>query len=266
MASYRKLSVTVRMLATALLIVGCLPIRLALADAFTSEQRTQIVQILRQALKQDPSILRDAIEALQADDTRKKDETARASIAKNRDALFDPTDPVAGNPHGDVTIVEFFDPRCPYCRRLDPIMTQFLVEDRGIRLVYKDLPILGPPSLLGSRALLAAQRQGAYQKLRDLMMSDPPDITIDSIHAMANQLGLDWTRLQHDMDDPGVEQRLDRNIRLARMIGIDGTPALIIGQKMVAGVDMPAIEDAITQSRHDALVRAAQQKAATPMP
>src|SRR5271169_3749658 len=128
MPDQRRTSVTACLLVTALLIADCLPMHLALADGFTPEQRAKIVQILRDVLKQDPSILRDAIEALQADDTRKKAETTRAAIADNHDALFDSTDPATGNPHGDVTIVEFFDPRCPYCRRLDPMMTQFLEE------------------------------------------------------------------------------------------------------------------------------------------
>jgi protein-disulfide isomerase len=222
------------------------------------------VQILRQALQQDPSILRDAITAMEADDAHKKDEAARAAISAIHNALFDAKDPVAGNPHGDVTIVEFFDPRCPYCRRLEPQMTQFLQDDHGIRLIYKDLPILGPSSLLGSRALLAAQMQGAYEKLRDAMMADPPDITMDSIHGLAERLGLDWNRLRHDMNDPAVEQRLKDNIRLARAIGIEGTPTFIVGQKMVAGEDMSEIKDAVTEARHDSSAGRAQQRAMSP--
>jgi protein-disulfide isomerase len=263
MTKQQRTPATVCLLTTALLIACCLPSRFVLADAFTPAQRAEIVQILRQALQQDPSILRDAIEAMEADDARKKDETARAAITANHDAIFDAKDPVAGNPHGDVTIVEFFDPRCPYCRRLEPEMTQFLQQDHGIRLIYKDLPILGPPSMLGSRALLAAQRQGAYERLRDAMMR-PPDITMDSIHGLAERLGLDWNRLQRDMKDPAVEQRLQDNIRLARAIGIDGTPTFIVGQKMVAGEDMSEIEAAVAQARHDSSQAQAQQKAAAP--
>ena len=258
MIKQSKAPATAGLLTTAMLIACCLPSGFALADSFTSAQRAEIVQILRQALQQDPSILRDAIEAMEIDNARKKDEVARAAIIANHDALFDAKDPVAGNPHGDVTIVEFFDPRCPYCRRLEPQMTQFLQQDHGIRLIYKDLPILGPPSMLGSRALLAAERQGAYGKLRDAMMRDPPDITKDSIHGLAERLGLDWNRLQQDMNDPAAAQRLQENMRLARAIGIDGTPAIVVGQKMVAGEDMSEIEGAVAQVRHDRLERQTQ--------
>ena len=145
----------------------------AQADEFTPAQRAEIVQILRDALKRDPSILRDAIAALQADEGDQQ----RAKIAALGNKLISPADPVAGNPQGDVTIVEFFDTRCPYCRKLEPAMAELLARDHGVRLVYKDLPILGPASLLGSKALLAAQMQGGYEKLRSAIMSAPPQTT-----------------------------------------------------------------------------------------
>ena len=99
----------------------------------------------------------------------------RAAIAAARGKLVDPADPVAGDPGGDVTIVEFFDTRCPYCRKLEPTMAELLARDHRVRLVYKDLPILGPDSVLGSKALLAAQKQGGYEKLREAIMSAPPE-------------------------------------------------------------------------------------------
>lgn len=251
MTRQRTKLATAGLLTAAMLMAGCPPYRFALADEFTAAQRTEIVQILRQALTQDPSILKDAVKSMQADAARKKGEAVVAAITANRSALFDANDPVAGNTHGDVTIVEFFDPRCPYCRRLEPQMTQLLQQDHGIRLIYKDLPILGPPSELGSRALLAAERQGAYEKLREAMMQDAPDITLDSIHRLAERLGLDWNLLQHDMDDPAVAQKLRDNMRLASAMGIDGTPAIVVGEKMVAGEDMWHIQAAVALARQD---------------
>ena len=155
----------------------CLTVASAQAAEFTPAQRAEIVQILRDALKQDPSILRDAVTALQAEEGDRQLAASRAAIAAARDKLVDPADPVAGNAKGDVTIVEFFDTRCPYCRKLEPTMAEFLARDGGVRLVYKDLPILGPASVLGSKALLAAQKQGGYEKLRDAIMSAPPETT-----------------------------------------------------------------------------------------
>ena len=148
------------------------------AAEFTPAQRAEIVAIVRDALKQDPSILRDAIVALQADDGERSQEASRAAIAQARPQLVTPADPVAGDPHGDVTIVEFFDTRCPYCRKMEPVMESFLAKDHKVRLVYKDLPILGPASVLGTKALLAAQKQDAYVKMREAVMKLPPDTTL----------------------------------------------------------------------------------------
>jgi protein-disulfide isomerase len=216
----------------------------------TSTQRAQVVQIVRDALKKDPSILRAAILALQTDDTRIEAAATRATIAKRHDVLFDPRDASVGNPRGAVAIAEFFDPQCPYCRRLAPQMTQFLTKDRDVRLIYKDLPILGPASEMGSRALLAARRQGAYEPLRDAVIRDPQEITIGLIRQKAQSLGLNWTRLRRDMDDPAVAQELTANKRLAQTLGIDGTPAFVIGGKVVSGADIAQIADAVSEARH----------------
>src|SRR5208337_4936397 len=134
-----------------------------------------------------------------ADDGEREKSVSRAAVVAARDALVTPSDPVAGDPHGDVTIVEFFDTRCPYCRKLEPVMDSFLNQDRKVRLVYKDLPILGPASLLGSKALLAAQKQGAYVPMRAAVMKLPPDTTLQQIEASARSLGLDWPQLARDM-------------------------------------------------------------------
>jgi protein-disulfide isomerase len=222
----------------------------ATSTAFTPAQRAEIVRIVRDALKQDPSILRDAVVAMQAEDTEQQAATARAAIAAQHAALSNPADPATGNPKGDVTIVEFFDTRCPYCRHMDPTMAAVLHDDRGVKLIYKDLPILGPASLLGSKALLAAQRQGGYEKLRSAIMQAPPDTTLDMVQSLAVANGLDWPRLQRDMDDPAIQQRLEANVRLAHDLGIEGTPVLVIGNALVPGaVEVADIEKAIGAAR-----------------
>jgi len=218
----------------------------AMADEFTPAQRAEIVQILRGALKQDPSILRDAVTALQAEDG----DHQRAALAAAKDSLVDPADPVAGNARGDVTIVEFFDTRCPYCRKLEPAMADLLARDRGVRLVYKDLPILGPASVLGSKALLAAQKQGGYEKLRDAIMAVPQQTTKAIVQEAAQRVGLDWKRLERDMDDPAIQARINTNLQLARSIGIEGTPAMVIGGQLIPGaVDVAELRKAVTAAR-----------------
>jgi protein-disulfide isomerase len=245
----RNLSPSLALSVAALMIF--LPLRVATAaESFTPAQRAEIVTILRDALKQDPTILRDALEAMKDDDTHREADAASAAIAAHHAALVAPDDPVAGNPQGTVTIVEFFDTRCPYCRRMEPTMAQLLQQDHTVRLVYKDLPILGPESVLAAHALLAAQKQGGYEKLRTALMQAPPSYTKAQILAIAHGLGLDDARLGRDMDDATITARLDANLRLARELGLEGTPALVIGNTLVPGaVELAELEKTVATAR-----------------
>ncbi len=224
------------------LLLGALPYSARPAEPFTAAQRAEIVQVVRDALRQDPSILRDALRAVRTDDLRRQ-------VA----GLVDPADPVAGNPKGDVTVVEFFDTRCPYCRGLEPSMAALLAQDRGVRLVYKDMPILGPPSMLGARALLAAQRQDGYARLRAAIMAPGFNPTEASLEDAARGVSLDWPRLKQDMNDPTITRRLAVNLSQARALGVEGTPALVIGGELVPGaVELPVLRAAVGQARTQA--------------
>lgn len=207
----------------------------ARANAFTDAQRAEIVNILRDAMKQDPTILQDAIEALRSFEAMREQAAGKAAVANVRDRLISPTDHVGGNPSGDVTIVEFFDVRCGYCKRLEPVLTRFIADDRNIRRVYKDLPILGPASVLGAKAIMAARKQNAYEKMRDALMRGSPEITMASLQTESKRLGLDWERLARDMEDPAIRTQIDANMALAQALGIQGTPALVIGNELVPG-------------------------------
>jgi len=222
----------------------------ALAAEFTPAQRAEIVEILREALRKDPSILRQAVEAMQADEARSQEEAARAALTAERARLIDPADPVGGNPKGDVTIVEYFDVRCGYCRRLQPTMAELLKSDRNVRLVFKDLPILGPGSVVGAKALLASQSQGGYEKLRDVLMKSAAEPTRETIRADAQKLGLDAERLLKDMESPAIQARINANLAQAQRLGIRGTPAMVIGDTLIPGaVDISELRQAVAQAR-----------------
>ena len=204
--------------------------------ALTAEQRAEVVQTMRQALHDDPSILRDALAALQADDTARQEAAASAAIGAEHAALFtNAADPAAGNPSGNITVVEFYDPRCPYCRQMLPVLAALLQADPQIRLVYKDIPILGPASVLESRALLAAKRQGAYLPFQQAIMHSSATPTPSSLRAEAEREGLDGARFDQDMADPAIQRQLDSNLRLAAALHVEGTPALVIGDRMIPG-------------------------------
>ena len=229
-------------------LVGSQP--LARAAALTPEQRADVVQTVRDALRADPSILRDALSALQADESTRQAADVATRIGAQRSALFgNQADPVMGNPAGAVTVVEFYDPRCPYCRQLVPVLAALLRESPQVRLVLKDIPILGPASVLESRALLAAQRQGGYARLQDAVMNLPGTPTMASLRAEAERHGLDGAQLERDMADPAIQARLDQNLRLAASLHIEGTPALIIGNRLIPGaVDLADLRSAVASA------------------
>jgi protein-disulfide isomerase len=244
---------TRRLAATlALLILLALPAAAQTGpSSFTPTQRREIVDIIRDALRTDPTILRDAIMALQAAEGEQDAKSAASVIAGLQDVLLrTPGDPVAGNPDGDVTLVEFYDVRCPYCRRMLPVVDDLIRRDRNVRVVYKDIPILGPGSVVAARAVLAAQRQGAYIRLREALMTGTANIDEGVVKAAALKLGLDWPRLQRDMGDSAIKDRLDANLKLAHQLSVQGTPAYVIGEQLLPGaVSLTDLQDTVAQAR-----------------
>lgn len=234
-----------------LLALGALLPGAALAQALSPEQRAEVLQILRDALRQDPSILRDAMTGLEQAEQAQRAEAQTRAITAQADALFrDPADPVKGNPQGAVSIVEFFDARCGYCKQLHPAMAQLLQRERDVRVVLKDLPILGPNSVVASRALLAAHRQNQYVPLYDALMRLREEPTEPVLRREAERLRIDWARLRREMDDPVIQARIQRNLDLARALDIQGTPALIIGTSLVPGaVDLATLQRLTAQQR-----------------
>jgi len=222
--------------------------------AFTAAQRAEIVQVMREAMKADPSILRDAVQTLQAADEQDQQAEMKAAIAQHRQALLaNPGDPVAGNPAGDVTVVEFYDPRCPYCKRMLPAIDSILAHDHGVRMVYKDIPVLGPPSMIAARAILAAGNQGAYLKMQSALMRNPAQPSEDLVRQMALGLGLDAQRLQADMNSAAISGRIQANMTLAKTLKVQGTPVFIIGDTVIPGaIDQPQLEAAIAENRKHA--------------
>lgn len=220
------------------------------AQPFTPQQRQEIVDVMRQALRTDPSILRDAVAALEADEARVQEVASKTALAAARDQLIDPADPVAGNPLGDVTVVEFYDTRCPYCRRMKPVLADLVRLDPKLRLVVKDMPVLGPGSVIEARALLAAQRQGGYFPLQTALMRGTAQPDRDSIRAEATRLGLDGGILLRDMDDPAIKARIEANLALARVLGLKGVPAYIVGSQVFPGaVELATLQQAVAEAR-----------------
>lgn len=223
----------------------------AAAQGLTDQQRREVLDVVREALRTDPSLLREALAGLQAAEDAELARRRAEAIANNAAALFrDPADPVRGNPRGDVTLVEFFDARCGYCKVVHPVIVEAISKDPGLRVVMKDFPILGPLSTLAARALLAAHRQGKHAALHDALMRLRGEPTEAALQAEAARAGVDWARARVDMEAPEVMARIERNLALARALMVEGTPALVIGDRLIPGaVDLAALQAAVAGAR-----------------
>jgi len=180
--------------------------------------------------------------------------SAMAVFADNQNLLYnDPTSFVAGNPQGDVTIVEFFDYKCGYCKRAVDSLMKVVEEDGNVRLVLKEFPILGEESVQASLAAIAALSQGErYLDFHIALLRTRGALDTDKIMQVAREAGLDTKRLKRDMASDEAQAVIDRSYELARQIGIDGTPAFIIADKLVPGALPEArLKELIAEARTD---------------
>jgi protein-disulfide isomerase len=149
--------------------------------------------------------------------------------------LHDPDSPLSGNVSGDVTVIEFYDYRCGYCKRVASSVTQLQQEDRGVRVVYKDYPISGETSVLASRAALSEQVQDKHQVFHEALVASKEDLTKEVIWSITDRVGLDRKQLETDMMLPQWDAILERNRALADVLAISGTPGFIVGGELQPG-------------------------------
>jgi protein-disulfide isomerase len=178
------------------------------------------------------------VEALNAyQDNQKQAETANFSKAldKNRKAVFSSSAPMAGNPKGDVTIVEFFDYNCGYCKHAITDVQQLVKNDKNVRVIFHDLPILSPSSELAARWALAAGKQGKYWEYHQAVMNFPGGKSEDTLAQLGKEIGLDVEKQKKDASSDEIGKQLADNAKLAQELGINGTPAFLINDFFAPG-------------------------------
>jgi protein-disulfide isomerase len=234
-----------------LALVLLAPLASAEETGITPQQKTDIEKIVHDYLMEHPEVIRDAIQALQAKEEQSKADAQTQAVLENKDALFnDPATPVAGNPMGDVTVVEFFDYHCPYCKAVASPLQKLTEEDKGVRLVMKEFPILGPDSLLASKAALAAVGQGKYWEFHQALMEHRGQFDMEVIKTIAAKVGLDPAKLEADMNGDKIKPMIAANHDLAESLSIGATPTFIIGDQVVEGaVPLEQLKDLIQKAR-----------------
>jgi protein-disulfide isomerase len=227
------------------------PIASAQETSITPAQKTEIEKLVHDYIVAHPEVIKEAIQALQAKEEQSKADAQTQAVLENKDKLFnDPATPVAGNPMGDVTIVEFFDYHCPYCKAVAAPLQKLTEEDKGVRLVMKEFPILGPDSLLASQAALASVPQGKYWEFHQALMEHRGQFDMEVIKSIAAKVGLDPAKLEADMQSDTIKPIISANHDLAQTLDIGATPTFIIGDQVVEGaVPLERLKELIQKAR-----------------
>ncbi len=206
-------------------------------EPFDEAEVKAIEKIVRDYLVKNPEVVVSALREIERREKANQAQRQRLALSAYNDALRnDPDSFVGGNPDGDVTVVEFFDYSCTYCKRALPVLRTLLRDDPNIRLVYKEFPILGPASLYAARAAIAALEQGdKYGEFHEALMATRAVLSEARVMRIAREIGLDVERLKKDMRAPKVDKIIRRNKRIAKVLQITGTPSFVIGDAVVPG-------------------------------
>ena len=223
------------------------------ADALSDAQKGEVEQLVREYILNNPEIVREAIIELQRREELAKAAAAGQALKSMQDDLVsNPNDPVMGNPDGDVTVVEFFDYRCGFCKRAFDTVQTLLKEDGNIRYVLKEFPILGPDSVFASQVAMAVwlHQKDKYQDLHVALMSARGGLNKEKVLGLAEEVGVDIKALQDQLDDPRIGETFEATRAQARALDITGTPGFVIGEHIAPGaVPLEALKEMVALTR-----------------
>jgi len=226
-----------RPLAVALVVLAAAVPALDVARAqFSPDQRGEIEKIVRDYLLRNPEILQEVIQEMERRQTQAEAEKFRGAIKEHADALFNSKRQIVlGNPQGDVTMVEFFDYNCGYCRRALTDVVKLTNDDGKVRLVLKELPIFGEDSEAAAKIALAADKQGKYFEMHQKLFTESGKADKEKGLRIAKELNLDVEKLQKDAESDDIKKALEEAKDLAQKLNLQGTPLFLIGDRVVPG-------------------------------
>lgn len=231
MLNLSKLTKTVSMLAIAATMTLSAPTAQAEKANFT---KAEIQQIVEEYIKANPEVILKSVSDYQ---NRAETEGRAEAMASQKEAIFNDADtPAFGNPKGDVTIVEFFDYNCGYCKRAYPVIQALMQEDKNVRFVFKEMPILHETSNLAAAWALAAHKQGQYLEYHNALMQHAGKYDERTLEKIAEGLGLNVVRMKQDAKSTEIEKALVKNRNLAQALALSGTPAFIVNEEVIPGM------------------------------
>lgn len=203
---------------------------------FTEDQRGAMEDFVRDFILNNPEVLMESINLMHEKERQQKDDEAKAALKESYSYFYqDPSVPEAGNPKGDVTVIEFFDYNCGYCKRAFDVVKQTIESDKNVRIRFIEFPILSEQSTEAAKWSLSAARQGKYWEFHTQMMNSPAPKNEENMTRMAKEAGLDIERLKKDAASPEIEAELAKNRELTQKLGISGTPGFIVGDQILRG-------------------------------
>lgn len=209
-----------------------------------------IEKIVREYLLENPEVLREVMQALQAKEEKAKSELIAKNLKNLKSEIYSDQDsPIGGNPEGDVSVVAFFDYYCGHCRNSLPNLANLTTTDKSVRIIYKEFPIMSPQSEIVARGALAAKRQGKYLEFHKALL-ETDAVGEEAVKLISEKLNLNSEQLQKDMNDAKIAEALYRNSKLAASLEIAGTPAYIIGGQIIPGaIDTDSLSKIVAAER-----------------
>lgn len=220
----------------------------AAADTLSKPQKQEIQALIEQYITEHPEVVVKALETMKRRQQQEEEQRVAVEIQRLSNELFYSSgSPILGNPKGTVNLVFFFDYQCTYCKQMAGMLVERLKNERNVRIVMKEFPILGPESFMMAQAALAARKQGKYESFHLALMASSTRLTTQQVQKIAEGLGINLKQLSQDMQSTEVLQELDKNRSLAELLNIHGTPAFVVGHQVVVGAPDP--EDLVAALR-----------------
>ncbi len=237
------------------LMAGAAALAMSLSATMPAAAQTldeaELRALVLDTIRENPEIIREAIELLQRREAEAQAEAVAFAVQAQQGALQnDPNAPVIGNPDGDITIVEFFDYNCSYCRRVFPAVQELVASDSNIRVVMREWPILGEESVFAARASLASRKQGKYEEFHNALMANQGRASEANVLSIADDLGMDLDQLRADMNSPEIDAHFAASQQLTQSLGLQGTPAFVFGDQLVPGaIELDQMRQLVEQQR-----------------
>jgi len=239
---------------TALALSLALPAQAMDLTELTDAERAQFRAEVRAYLLSNPEVIMEAVELLQQREAEATAQADESLVADNADEIFnDGYSFAGGNPDGDITVVEFMDYRCGYCKRAFEEVEKLVGGDGNIRFIVKEFPILGEQSVLASRYAVATKQvagMDSYKEIHDALMSLNGDVTLPALRRLAETFDLDSAAIEAQMDSPEVTAEITKTRELAQKLKITGTPTFVVGDELLRGyLPYDAMKDIVAEKR-----------------